>query len=89
MLAEVAGLAEPPFTVGFAAETDDVEANARGKLERKRLDLIAANRVGVPETGFGTADSALTIYWSGGERALGCLPPCARRPQDQDHGRRR
>jgi phosphopantothenoylcysteine decarboxylase/phosphopantothenate--cysteine ligase len=38
--------------VGFAAETDDVLANARGKLERKKLDLIVANDVSAPGVGF-------------------------------------
>ena len=48
--------------VGFAAETDDVERYARGKLERKRLDLIAANRVGVAGSGFESDDNALVVY---------------------------
>jgi phosphopantothenoylcysteine decarboxylase/phosphopantothenate--cysteine ligase len=38
--------------VGFAAETDDLVANARGKLERKGLDLIVANDVSAPGVGF-------------------------------------
>ena len=38
--------------VGFAAETDDLEANARDKLERKQLDLIVANDVSAPGVGF-------------------------------------
>ena len=38
--------------VGFAAETNDLEANARGKLERKRLDLIVANDVSMENVGF-------------------------------------
>ena len=38
--------------VGFAAETDDVVANARAKLERKHLDLIVANDVSAPGVGF-------------------------------------
>ena len=38
--------------VGFAAETDDLERNARGKLERKRLDLIVANDVSMDDVGF-------------------------------------
>jgi phosphopantothenoylcysteine synthetase/decarboxylase len=42
----VADMAKRPFVVGFAAETDDVEDNARGKLKRKKLDMIAANHVG-------------------------------------------
>src|SRR5690554_1009571 len=42
ILAHVAALPEPPFTIGFAAETNDVEHYAKGKLERKKLNLIAA-----------------------------------------------
>ena len=69
ILAEVAGLARRPFTVGFAAETDDVLAYARRKLDDKRLDLIAANAVGVG-LGFETDDNALTLLWPGGQREL-------------------
>lgn len=48
------GAAKPDgqVLVGFAAETDDVLANARGKLARKRLDLIVANDVAAPGAGF-------------------------------------
>jgi phosphopantothenoylcysteine decarboxylase/phosphopantothenate--cysteine ligase len=57
--------------VGFAAETDDVAAHAREKLDRKRIDMIAANRVG-PDCGFDRETNALTVYWpGGGERVLG------------------
>jgi phosphopantothenoylcysteine decarboxylase/phosphopantothenate--cysteine ligase len=70
-LASVAALPQPPFTVGFAAETNEVAAHARDKLERKRIDMIAANRVG-PDCGFDRETNALTVYWpGGGERALG------------------
>jgi phosphopantothenoylcysteine decarboxylase/phosphopantothenate--cysteine ligase len=69
-LASVAGMAEPPFTVGFAAETQDVAAHARDKLERKHLDMIAANRVG-PDCGFDRETNALTVFWRDGEVALG------------------
>jgi phosphopantothenoylcysteine decarboxylase/phosphopantothenate--cysteine ligase len=69
-LASVAALPRPPFTVGFAAETNEVAAHARDKLERKRIDMIAANRVG-PDCGFDRETNALTVYWPGGERALG------------------
>jgi phosphopantothenoylcysteine decarboxylase/phosphopantothenate--cysteine ligase len=48
--------------VGFAAETDDVEANARGKLERKQLDLIVANDVSAPATGFQHDTNAVTLF---------------------------
>ena len=71
ILAEVAGLPRRPFTVGFAAETDDVEANARAKLEAKALDLIAANRVDGPGVGFAADDNALDVYWTSGGTHLG------------------
>ena len=69
-LASVAALPKPPFTVGFAAETHDVALHAREKLERKRIDMIAANQVG-PDCGFDRETNALTVYWPGGELALG------------------
>ncbi len=75
ILADVAAHpSRPRLVVGFAAETDAVEANARGKLQRKRIDLIAANRVGAAGSGFESDDNALTVYWPGGERALGPAP---------------
>ena len=46
VLATVAARPERPFVVGFAAETESVEQNARAKLMRKNLDMIAANEVG-------------------------------------------
>ena len=42
------------FVVGFAAEMQDLIENAQAKLEKKNLDLIVANQVGTPESGFGT-----------------------------------
>jgi phosphopantothenoylcysteine decarboxylase/phosphopantothenate--cysteine ligase len=79
-LASVASLPKPPFTVGFAAETQDVAKYAREKLERKRVDMIAANLVG-PDCGFDRETNALTVFWSGGELALGegSKPVLARR----------
>ncbi len=70
-LASVAALANPPFTVGFAAETHEVAKHAREKLERKGIDMIAANQVG-PDCGFDRETNSLTVYWpGGGERAFG------------------
>lgn len=66
ILAEVAAASPRPFVVGFAAETEQVETYARGKLERKRLDMIAANRVGEAGCGFEACDNALSVYWQGG-----------------------
>ncbi len=69
ILASVAQLEPRPFVVGFAAETQNVEANARGKLERKRLDMIAANRVG-EGLAFDRDDNALVVLWPGGREEL-------------------
>ena len=52
----------PRVVVGFAAETESLEANARTKLERKRVDLVAANLVGAPGTGFEADDNALAVF---------------------------
>jgi phosphopantothenoylcysteine decarboxylase/phosphopantothenate--cysteine ligase len=73
ILAEVAAHAQrPALVVGFAAETNDVADYARGKLERKRVDLICANRVGLGATGFESDDNALQVLGRDGfERALG------------------
>ncbi len=52
---------EGQVLVGFAAETDDLLANAKSKLERKRLDLIVANDVSAPEVGFAHDTNAVTL----------------------------
>lgn len=67
ILAAVAARADRPYTVGFAAETNDVEAHALAKLERKKLDLIAVNEVGDAKV-FDQDDNALTLLWPGGGR---------------------
>lgn len=69
ILADVASRPNAPFVVGFAAETDDLERYARDKLERKKLDLIAANRVGAA-LGFECSDNALLLLWPGGREQL-------------------
>ena len=61
----------PGLLVGFAAETDDVERYARNKLADKRLDLIAANCVGLPGSGFESDDNALVVYGPGMAQPLG------------------
>ena len=76
ILADVARRYPEVFTVGFAAETDDLEGYARGKLEAKRLDMIAANWVGNGR-GFDTDDNALWVAWNDGEQALGPAPKTA------------
>jgi phosphopantothenoylcysteine decarboxylase/phosphopantothenate--cysteine ligase len=68
ILASVAALADAPFTVGFAAETENVTEYARGKLEKKKLNMIVANRVG-RDCGFDRDDNTATVLWNGGEKA--------------------
>ena len=72
ILADVAAhTPRPRVVVGFAAETDDVDANARHKLARKGVDLIAANRVGVAGSGFESDNNSLVVHDAAGSRALG------------------
>ena len=73
ILAEVAARANRPFVVGFAAETENLERNAREKLARKKLDVIAANEVGA-DRGIDTDDNALHLYWNGGQQMLARAP---------------
>jgi phosphopantothenoylcysteine decarboxylase/phosphopantothenate--cysteine ligase len=70
ILADVANLNKRPFTVGFAAETRDLEAYARDKLARKKLDMIAANWVGREPGGFDSEQNALHVFWENGEKTL-------------------
>ncbi|WP_404365329.1 bifunctional phosphopantothenoylcysteine decarboxylase/phosphopantothenate--cysteine ligase CoaBC [Marinobacter sp.] len=70
ILATIAGRPRPPFTVGFAAETNDVEKYALDKLERKNLDMIVANDVSRPDTGFNSDRNTVTVFWPGGSEAL-------------------
>jgi phosphopantothenoylcysteine decarboxylase/phosphopantothenate--cysteine ligase len=67
ILLAVAQRSPRPFVVGFAAETNDVEMHARAKLERKNLDLIAANEVGDCKV-FDQDDNALVLLWPDGGR---------------------
>ena len=58
------------FLVGFAAETENVEAHALDKLERKGLDLIAANSVAGPEGAFGSDENKLILLGHDGYREV-------------------
>jgi phosphopantothenoylcysteine decarboxylase / phosphopantothenate---cysteine ligase len=62
ILATVAQHKPRLFTVGFAAETQDIEKYARGKLEKKQLDMIAANDVSIQGLGFNADDNALVVF---------------------------
>ncbi|PSF14615.1 bifunctional phosphopantothenoylcysteine decarboxylase/phosphopantothenate--cysteine ligase CoaBC [Marinobacter shengliensis] len=70
-LATIAARKNPPFTVGFAAETTDVARYANDKMQRKKLSMIVANDVSVPGLGFNSDQNAVTVFWPSGEQAIG------------------
>ncbi|HVH84480.1 MAG TPA: phosphopantothenoylcysteine decarboxylase, partial [Steroidobacteraceae bacterium] len=70
VLATVAALAKRPLVVGFAAETESVEQNARAKLMKKNLDMIAANEVG-DDKGFDSEENQLIVLARGARYELG------------------
>lgn len=75
IIASVAALDEQrPFVVGFAAETQNVEAYAKDKLQRKNLDMICANNVAGGAV-FGEDQNALHLFWKDGEKLL---PTCSK-----------
>jgi len=69
ILASISAARPAVFTVGFAAETDDLERYARAKLADKGLDMIAANWVGAGR-GFDTEHNALQVFWADGGTVL-------------------
>lgn len=70
ILGDVAALPQPPFTLGFAAETQQVKEYAQRKLATKKLDMIAANDVSKQNIGFNSDMNALNVYWETGETSL-------------------
>lgn len=70
ILATLAALDAPPFCVGFAAETQNVEQYAQDKLQRKKLAMIVANDVSNQRIGFNSDDNAATVFWPNGQRVL-------------------
>jgi phosphopantothenoylcysteine decarboxylase/phosphopantothenate--cysteine ligase len=71
ILAWVAALPRPPFCVGFAAESENLAENAKAKLAKKKVPLIAANIA--PDT-MGREENAITLYDARGEHPLGRGP---------------
>ena len=70
IVAAVAACENGPFTVGFAAETNDLLAHARDKMERKGLDMIVANDVSDRSIGFNSDNNEATVLWAGGEQEM-------------------
>ena len=67
ILADVASGSDKPFCVGFAAETEQLEKYARGKLKKKNLDMIVGNLVGGSDSGFNSDTNAVEVFWSDGQ----------------------
>ena len=74
ILAEVAALDNAPYTLGFAAETQDVENLANKKRLAKNIDLIAANLVGADQGGFADDNNELLLLWDHGKLTLPMQP---------------
>ena len=74
ILKSVAGLPKPPFCVGFAAESQDVETYAKRKLADKKLDMIAANDITIAGLGFNSDANALNVLWPDGRQDLPAQP---------------
>jgi len=70
IVAAVAASENSPFTVGFAAETNDVLSYARDKMRRKGLDMIVANDVSDLSIGFNSDHNEATVLWRDGEQVL-------------------
>jgi phosphopantothenoylcysteine decarboxylase/phosphopantothenate--cysteine ligase len=70
ILDAVSALERRPFCVGFAAETQNLEKYALGKLKKKNLDMIAANQVGDGNSGFETDFNQLEVFWPQGRQSL-------------------
>ena len=70
IVATIARQQPKPFTVGFAAETQDVVNYARQKIARKNLDMIVANDVSRSDIGFNSDQNAVTVLWAEGQQAL-------------------
>jgi phosphopantothenoylcysteine decarboxylase/phosphopantothenate--cysteine ligase len=66
IVASIAALANAPFTVGFAAETQQLLENAKSKLSKKQLDIVIANDVSNSDIGFDSDNNALTIVTKNG-----------------------
>jgi phosphopantothenoylcysteine decarboxylase/phosphopantothenate--cysteine ligase len=66
VIASLAAAKRKQVVVGFAAESGDVVANARGKLERKKLDLVVANDITEPGSGFESDRSRVTLVFKDG-----------------------
>ena len=70
IISAVAASEPRPYTVGFAAETNNVLPHAREKMQQKGLDMMIANDVSNQAIGFNSDNNAVTVLWDGGETCL-------------------
>ena len=70
ILSQVTALAKPPFTLGFAAETEQIEQHATAKRKQKKLNMIAANQVGNSQSGFENNDNEIWLLGNNLRRHL-------------------
>ena len=68
ILAQLGALADKPFLVGFAAETQDLTANAAAKLRQKHCDMLCANDITEPGSGFAVPTNRLVVLFADGRR---------------------
>lgn len=68
ILQTIATQSNPPFCIGFAAETESLREHALDKLSRKKLRLIVANDVSDSSIGFNSSLNAVSVFWQGGEQ---------------------
>lgn len=77
IVATIASGQPRPFTVAFAAETEQLVAHARAKLLRKHVDLVVANDVSRSDIGFGSDDNGVTLVTAEGDEELPSMPKTA------------
>lgn len=77
IVATIAQLEDNPFVVGFAAETQDVATYARGKLEKKNLNMIIANDVSNADIGFNSDSNSVTVFWGENQQDFPCMSKSA------------
>ncbi len=61
---------ETQIIIGFSAESEDIEKNAKEKLQKKKIDLIVANDITIPDLGFGSDENAVTILSKDGQKEV-------------------
>lgn len=72
IVSAITQLTPKPFVLGFAAESQELENNAKAKLDRKQIDMIAANNISNPSIGFNSEENAVTLFYKQNNKVLQC-----------------